>query len=192
VTNEAIAHARLRNSRLAGAEPCAAAVDVVRWFGAVQSQDVPGALWALAQRMAPGTTMADVGADFDDGRIVRTHAMRPTWHFVAPDELRWIQALTAERVHRVSAGPYRRLHLSDDSFARAEAVMRRALGGGRPQTRDELARAIAAGTSIDVSDPLVPTFLAMHAELEALISSGPRRGKQFTYLLTDDRLPADT
>ena len=30
----------------------------------------------------------------------------------------------------------------------------------------------------------------MHAELEAVICSGPRRGKQFTYALLDERAPA--
>ena len=32
-------------------------------------------------------------------------------------------------------------------------------------------------------------YLLMHAELEELICSGPRRGKQQTYALLDDRVP---
>lgn len=187
MTNAAIAHARLRNSRLVG-PPLAEAQDVVRWFGAIQSQDVPGALWAVRQRMPSDTTMADIGAAFDDGRIVRTHALRPTWHFLAPDELRWIQALTGDRVHGVAGSMYRRLGLTEGSFARAEAVMRDALAGGRALTRDELGAAIAGATDIDLADSLVVTHLVMHAELVALICSGPRRGKQFTYQLVDERI----
>lgn len=190
MTNRAVAHARLRNSRLVG-PPSETALDVVRWLGAVQSQDVPGALWALARRMPPGTTMEEVGAAFDAGSIVRTHALRPTWHFLAPDELRWIQALTGERVHRAAGTMYRRLGLGAAEFAGAEAVMRDTLAGGRALTRDELGRAIgAAGIGVDVADSLVTTHLAMHAELEAVICSGPRRGKQFTYQLVAERLPA--
>ena len=188
MTNRAIAHARLRNSRLVG-EPLPTPVDVVRWFGAVQSQDVPGALWALAQRLPAGATIAGLGAAFDDGDIVRTHALRPTWHFLAPDELRWIQTLTGDRVHRAAGTMYRRLGLDDEAFARAEDRMRGALAGGRALTREELARAVAP-SGIDLSDHLVPTHLAMHAELEAVICSGPRRGKQFTYQLVDERIPA--
>jgi hypothetical protein len=188
MTSRAIAHARLRNSRLVG-EPLASPVDVVRWFGAVQSQDVPGALWALAQRLPPGATMAELGAAFDRGEIIRTHVLRPTWHFLAPEELRWIQDLTGDRVHRAAGTMYRRLGLDDAAFAAAEGAMRAALAGGRALTRDEVGAAVGAATGIAVGDPLVPTHLAMHAELEAVICSGPRRGKQFTYQLVDDRIP---
>ena len=189
MTNLAIAHARLRNSRLVG-EPLASPVDVVRWFGAVQSQDVPGALWAIAQRMGPDPvpTIESVGAAMDDGRIVRTHAMRPTWHVLAPADLRWIQALTGQRVHGVNGTMYRRFGLGADEFRRGEAAMADALRGGRALTRDELAAA-AASTGIDLADSLVITHLAMHAELDALIVSGPRRAKQATYQLVDERIP---
>jgi len=149
---------------------------------------VPGALWAIARRMAPGATIASVGGAFDAGEIVRTHALRPTWHFLAPDELRWVEALTGDRVHRAAGTMYRRLGLDDDAFAQAEELMRRALAGSRALTREELAAAVAP-SGIDLSDNLVATHLAMHAELEAVICSGPRRGKQFTYQLVDERIP---
>jgi hypothetical protein len=187
MTNLAIAHARLRNSRLIG-EPLDTPVDVVRWFGAVQAQDLPGALWALAARMPPGATLGSVGAAFDAGHIVRTHVLRPTWHFLAPDELRWIQALTGDRVHGAAGTMYRRLGLGAGEFGRAEALLRDALAGGRALTRDELAAAMAP-SGIDLSASLVATHLVMHAELEGLICSGPRRGKQFTYQLVDERVP---
>ncbi|HEV7810046.1 MAG TPA: winged helix DNA-binding domain-containing protein [Candidatus Limnocylindrales bacterium] len=188
MTNRAIAHARLRNSRLVG-PPLGTPQDVVRWSGAVQSQDVPGALWAIGQRLPHGASAEVVGGAFDRGEIVRTHAMRPTWHFLAPDELRWIQALTGERVHRVAGSMYRRLGLDDAVFRRAEAAMRGALSGGRARTRDELRDPVRA-TGLDLADPLVITHLAMHAELDCVICSGPRHGKQFTYQLVDERVPS--
>lgn len=188
VTNRAIAHARLRNSRLVGPS-LGAPEELIAWFGAVQSQDVPGALWALAQRLpsAAGATIETLGAAMDDGRFVRTHALRPTWHFLVPGDLRWIQALTGGRVHQVAGTMYRRCGLDRDAFARADAALRIALRGGRALTRDELAAAVAA-TGIDVADSLVITHIAMHAELDALICSGPRRGKQATYQLVDERV----
>ena len=163
------------------------------WFGAVQSQDVPGALWAIAQRMGAdaGATIESIGAAMDDGRIVRTHALRPTWHFLAPADLRWIQALTSARVHQANGSLYRRLGLGAGEFERAEAAIRAALRGGRALTRDELAAAVAP-TGIDIRDPLAITHLAMHAELEAVIVNGPRRGKQATYQLVEERVPPAT
>ena len=188
MTNAAIAHARLRNSRLAG-PPLATAQDVVRWFGAVQSQDVPGALWALRQRMPSDTTMADLGAAFDDGRIVRTHVMRPTWHFLAPEDLRWMERLTSPRVHRQNASLQRRLGIPDKVLDGAIEAFRTALGGGRALTRAEL-RTGLADAGLDITDPLATTVLGIHAELESVICNGPRRGRQFTFMLVDDRIPA--
>src|SRR3954447_17482663 len=188
MTNPAIAHARLRNSGLAGGRFDAPA-QVVGWFGAVQSQDVTGASWAVSQRLAEAATIADVGAAMDDGRIARVHALRPTWHFVDPPDLRWIQALTGARVHRAAGTMYRRLGLTDGSFAAAETVMRDVLAGGNALTRDELGRAIASATGMDLADSLVMIHLAMHAELEAVICNGPRRGRQATYGLVAERVP---
>ncbi len=191
MTNVAIAHARLRSSRLVpdpSLPPLTAPVDVVRWFGAVQSQDVPGAFWAVGQRLPVGTTADDVGAAFDRGEIVRTHALRPTWHFLAPDELRWIEALTGERVHRLNGTLQRRLGVTDDDFDRATATVREAMAGGRALTRDELRDRFAAA-GFDVSDNLMTILLGMHAELEAVICNGPRRGRQIPFMLVDDRIP---
>jgi hypothetical protein len=190
VTNRAIAHARLRNSRLVGAQ-LATAEDVVGWLGAVQAQDVPGALWAIAQRLVAehAAGIDELSIAMDDGRISRTHALRPTWHFLVPSELRWIQALTGPRVHQANGTMYRRLGLGPDEFRRGDAAIADALRGGRALTRDELAVAVAR-TGIDVTDSLVITHLAMHAELEGLIVNGPRRGKQATYALVDERIAA--
>ncbi len=166
MTNAAIARARLHTSRLVG-PALATAPDVVRWFGAVQSQDVPGALWALRQRMPSDTTMADVGAAFDDGRIVRTHVMRPTWHFLAPEDLRWMERLTSPRVHLQNASLQRRLGIPDDALDRAIEALRAALGGGHALTRAEL-RTRFADAGLDVTDPLATTVLGMQAGLESV------------------------
>ena len=60
----------------------------------MQAQDYLGAKWALGLRL-PGTTDAKIEQAFNDGAILRTHVMRPTWHFVAPADIRWLLALTA-------------------------------------------------------------------------------------------------
>ena len=76
-------------------------VDVVHSLGAVQSQDFTGAIWALGQRCA-STTDDEVTRRFNEGKILRTHMLRPTWHFVAPQDIRWMQELTAPRVHALN------------------------------------------------------------------------------------------
>src|SRR5262245_50095071 len=101
MANLNLAHQRLYNQHITGT-PFEQASDVVAWFGAVQAQDYAGAKWALGQRMA-GATDAAIEQAFTEGAILRTHVLRPTWHFVAPADIRWLLALTAPRVHALSA-----------------------------------------------------------------------------------------
>ncbi len=102
------------------------AEDVVRWLCAVQSQDFGAAKWAVAQR-TPSMTDAAVEQAFAEGAILRTHVMRPTWHFVAPEDIRWLLALTAPRVDAASAYYYRRLELDQAIFRHSQRVIEKAL-----------------------------------------------------------------
>src|ERR671937_1697648 len=90
-----IAARRLHAQRLTG-EPFASALDTVRWLGVVQAQDYAGALWALGQR-TQGATAAALNRLFDAGVLLRTHVLRPTWHVVLPEDIRWLLELTGPR-----------------------------------------------------------------------------------------------
>ena len=182
-----LARRRLVTQRLLGA-PFSKPEAAVEWLGAVQAQDYAGVKWALGQRVKEGVTDRAIESAIDDGAIVRTHVLRPTWHLVMPADLRWMLALSAPRIHAASASYYRKNELDGRTFARSEAVLGRALRCGQHLTRAELAKALAsAGIA---SSGLRLGLLMMHAELEAVICSGPRRGKQFTYALVDERVPA--
>ncbi|HJS75010.1 MAG TPA: crosslink repair DNA glycosylase YcaQ family protein [Vicinamibacteria bacterium] len=76
--------------------------DVVRWLGAIQAQDYSAAKWAIGLR-APGASDATVERAFEEGAILRTHVLRPTWHFVAPSDIRWMLSLTGPRVQAANA-----------------------------------------------------------------------------------------
>lgn len=177
---------RLHNQKLAASDGRSAR-DVVGWLGAVQSQDYGGAKWALGQRIA-GSTDAAIERAFADGLILRTHVMRPTWHFVAPADIRWLLTLTAPRVKALLAPYDRRLELDAALLARSHAVVTRALRDGRYLTRVQLGEELAAKQIVASGQRLA--HLMMHAEQDQVICSGPRRGKQFTYALLDERVPA--
>ena len=178
-----LARARLRAQRLTGTG-LASPVDVVRWMGAMQSQERTIAKWSVAQRMA-NPDEAAVDAALADGSIVRTHVLRPTWHYVAGDDLRWIVELTGPRVHRMNASYYRQLGIDDALATKVRAALERALKDGEPLTRTELGERLAGVAP----DQRQTSYLLMRSELDLVICGGPPRGKQHTYALVDARAP---
>jgi hypothetical protein len=161
--------------------------EIVARFGAIQAQDYAAAKWAIGQRLI-GATDGTIERAMDDGSILRTHVLRPTWHFVAPADIRWMLELTAPRVKQASAGQWRNYHLDESDFRKSNTAIEKALRGARLLTRAELSPALARA-GIDVTSSVRVGHLMMRAELDALICSGPRRGKQFTYALLDERVP---
>ncbi|GIG56252.1 hypothetical protein Lfu02_06240 [Longispora fulva] len=180
-----IAAWRMHNQRLWG-DPRATPAEVVAGLAAMQAQEFAVARWSVAQRCT-GVTAAAMDAAYDAGEILRTHLLRPTWHFALPADLRWLLALTAPRVHALNAYYYRRTELDDAVFARTNALLAGVLAGGNHLTRQELA-AFLAGEGI-VAAGLRMGYILMRAELDAVICSGARRGRQHTYALFDERVP---
>lgn len=173
------------SQRIAGS-PFESPEEVVRWLGCVQSQDPIGARWSVGQRVADCTD-ADVSAAFDEGRILRTHVLRPTWHYVTRENILWTLQVTAPRVHALNAYMYRQSELDDAIFARSQELFTNALQGGRHLTRAELAAVLAGGGIVAETTRLA--CIVMQAELEGLICSGAVRGKQHTYALLAERAP---
>lgn len=176
---------RLANQQLFGSRFQQAA-DLVRWFGAIQSQEYAMAKWAVGVRVS-GIDDATVEQAFNDGQILRTHVLRPTWHFVAPGDIRWMLALSAPRVRAASAYMHRQVGLDDAMFRRSNAAIARALRGGQQLTRAALQRELEHAGIIAHGTKLV--YLLMHAELDGLICSGARQERQFTYALLEERVP---
>ena len=176
---------RLRSQGLVG-PGFESPVATVEFFGAVQAQDYPAAKWALGMRTR-STSEADVDRLFDEGRILRTHVMRPTWHLVLPEDIRWLLMLTGERLKRAVSSRRRELELDDRTLARALDVFAKALAGGLSMTRPELAVALRAGGIPADLQRLYHLLLA--GEYAGLLVSGPRRGQEHTYALLEERAP---
>jgi hypothetical protein len=181
-----VAWQRVYNQRLEGPK-FQRPGDVVAWFGAVQAQEYALAKWALGLRMEYATDDI-IEQAFTDGAILRTHVMRPTWHFVTPADIRWILELTAPRVHAANGTMYRRLELEDALFGRSDEIIARAVEGGRHLTRAELGAALSVA-GIDTTNGMRLGYIVHHAELEGVVCSGPRRGRQHTYALIAERAP---
>jgi hypothetical protein len=184
--NPPIAEQRLDNHGITGPGRRRPA-DVVKWLGAVQAQEYLAARWALALRMRDGATSAQVDSAINEGTIIRTHVMRPTWHFVTPADIHWMLDLTAPRVHQAMAYAHRYYGLDAATRRRAGIIFERALRDGQSLTRAELgahlARARIAASGVRLA------LLTMDAELEGIICSGTQRGTRMTYALLAERVP---
>lgn len=185
-TNAAVVERRLRNQLITRAGLRSPA-DVVGWFGAMQAQEYEAAKWALGLRMRESAAIVEIERAFEEGRILRTHVMRPTWHFVTPQDIRWLLELTAPRVHRAMSSYNRQLELDARTLARGTAAIERALRDHRYLTRIEIGARLERAGLIMAGQRLGQ--LLMHAELERVVCSGPRRGKQSTYALLAERAP---
>ncbi|UJA20313.1 winged helix DNA-binding domain-containing protein [Thermoleophilia bacterium SCSIO 60948] len=175
-----LVQSRLARQRLSSAplDSPLAAVDLLL---AVQAQEYEESKWSLSQRSGDPSE-EEVEALIASGALLRTHIMRPTWHLVLPADIGWVQRLTGPRVHVANRASYNRVGHSDDDLRRADEAIAAALSDGEPRTRRELGTAIEAAGLEDCEKGERLTHAVIHAELECLIASGPRRGKQFTYL----------
>lgn len=183
MTQQDIIAARLANQQL-NQTKFKTAAELVAWFGAVQSQDFPGAKWALGQRL--GIRDQEIEQEFNEGKILRTHIMRPTWHFVVPQDITWMEKLTSERVNRIMNYYNKILSLDRNFFDKTNKLITDALSGNKFLTRAELAKYLETH-GVSLSGQKLGHTVAQ-AELDAVICSGPRVGKQFTYALISERI----
>jgi len=186
MSQSAIRQQRLNNQQISASRFDAPA-ELVRWMIAMQAQEFAHAKWAIGLRLSQITKDADVEKVFNDGGILRTHVMRPTWHFVSAADIRWLLALTAPRVHALNGFSYRKLELTPAVRNRCTNIIVSALQGCKHLTRTNLLQALTKKKI--VADGLRLAYIMMNAELEGIICSGPRHGKQFTYALLDERVP---
>jgi winged helix DNA-binding protein len=157
------------------ARPAANAAAVVAHLGAVQAQDYLAAKWAVGLRTR-GVTEADMDAAIAEGAILRTHAFRWTWQFVAPRDIRWMLALVHDRLAKYGKRD-RELEIDSTVMRKSRAVVERALRDG-DRTRDEL------GAAIGAKGPRLAHILG-RLELGAVICGG----RKHTYALLDARVP---
>jgi hypothetical protein len=159
--------------------------EMVRWFGAVQGQEYAQTKWGLGLRLSH-LCDDDIEDELEKGIILRTHLLRPTWHFVHAEDILWMLQLSAPRVHRVNGTMYRQLELDVKLLNRCADIFVQAMADGVHRTRDELSDLLAVKGVKATGMRLA--YVVMYAELEGILCSGKRRGNQFTYARLADRV----
>lgn len=185
VTSTDIARCRLVNQRLYGTE-FTTPQQLVKWMGCIQAQDYGMAKWAVGCRLQHSTAAA-VEQDFNEGKILRTHVLRPTWHFICPEDIRWTLKLSAPRIKAFARPYHQQLEIDSALLRKSKKIIITALSKQKKLTRPQLTE-ILKKEKINTSDSRVGHLL-MDAELDALICSAGRIGKQFAYGLLDEQTP---
>ncbi|MEV7527746.1 winged helix DNA-binding domain-containing protein [Agrococcus sediminis] len=122
-----------------------APADAVRRMVAMQGQDLPQVLRAIAIRSAPGTGLAEVRAAFDAGELVRSWAMRGTLFVATPDDLAVLHAATVDRLRPQEWRMCAARGIDAPTADAAAAVLREMLAPGPVARRALLAEWEAAG-----------------------------------------------
>ena len=159
--------------------------EIVGWMGAMQAQDFNMAKWAIGVRLS-GATDSIIENAFNKGEILRTHVLRPTWHFVSADDIYWMLELTAPHMNRAMKSRHKQLGLDEKMLAKSNSIIQKALESGKHLTRPEIMGELNKN-KIETHD-LKSIHLMFHAELNGIVCSGIIRGKEHTYALLEKRV----
>jgi len=185
MTNTEIILRRLSNQQIIRQE-FSTPDQLLDWMLAMQAQDFSMAKWAMGLRLK-GLTEVDMDKAFNEGSILRTHLLRPTWHFVCPADIRWLTRFTAPRIRRIMKSHFTKMEMDVKMLKKGNALLAKSLENKNFLDRNALKK-IFNEAKLNTDDERMSFFL-MEAELEEIICSGPRQGKQFTYALLDERAP---
>ncbi|HEX7494565.1 MAG TPA: winged helix DNA-binding domain-containing protein [Bacteroidales bacterium] len=162
------------------------APEIVSWMGAMQAQDYVMAKWAIGVRLA-GTTDKQVESAINNGEILRIHVLRPTWHFVAADDIYWMLQLSAPKIKSSLTTRHKQLELTESVISKTNFIIEKALLKELYLTRDELAEEFhKAGIRTDDNRL---SHILFRSELDGITCSGPVKENKLTYALLHVRVP---
>jgi len=159
--------------------------ELVAWMGAIQGQDYVMAKWAVATRLKDAKLQV-VEEALAKGEILRTHVMRPTWHLVAAEDIRWMIKLSGKRIKSANESFWKKLEINPELYKKGNKLLEKILAGNKHCTKQELVEVFnKEGILTDTSR--INIFL-MQAEAEGVICSGADKGNKVTYALLEERV----
>jgi hypothetical protein len=181
-----ISQLRLQNQHIGGTQ-FNSAKDLVHWMGAIQAQDYGMAKYAIGIRLKNAVVQTIEDA-INKGEIIRTHVLRPTWHFVTAEDIRWMLELTAKNLNTAMSSNNKRLELDEKIFKKSNGIIENILCDGKHLTRKEIMAALEK-KGIKTND-LRASHIMFRAETDLVVCNGIKKDKQFTYALLDERVPS--
>ncbi|KAF2339185.1 winged helix DNA-binding domain-containing protein [Flavobacterium tistrianum] len=178
-----ISHYRMASQKLYQENQCSPQ-EIVQHFGAMQAQDYAMAKWAIGSRC--NSSEKEIEEAVNSGKIIRTHILRPTWHFVSADDIYWMLDLSAPQVKRFTASAAKKFGYDEKKLNQTNAAIEKLLSGNNHLTRDEIMQEL--GIKKTSSEDFLSAAIMMNAELDGLVCNGRMKGKQITYALLEERV----
>ncbi|PWB28415.1 winged helix DNA-binding domain-containing protein [Flavobacterium sp. HTF] len=181
--HEEISHHRLVAQKLYKSSPCSPQ-EIVQHLGAMQAQDYTMAKWAIGSRC--DASEKEIEEAIDSGKIIRTHILRPTWHFVSAEDIYWMLDISGPQVNRMAISAAKKFGYDIKKLEQVKISIEKLLAGNNHLTREEIMRELNVKKTS--SDDFLSAAIMMNAELDGLVCNGKMRGKKITYALLEERV----
>lgn len=183
MTYQEISHHRLVSQKLYKTSPISPK-EIVKHMGAMQAQDYSMAKWAIGSRC--DATEAAIEEAINSAEIIRTHILRPTWHFVSADDIYWMLDVSAPQVKKFTASAGKKYGYDAKKLDQTNSKIEKLLAGNNHLTRDEIMQELGIKKTSSVD--FLSAAIMMNAELDGLVCNGRMKGKQITYALLEERV----
>jgi len=158
--------------------------DLVSWMGAIQGQDYTMTKWAVGIRLKNPSLKA-VEEAFERGEILRTHVMRPTWHLVTSEDIRWMVKLSGKKIRSAWGSMDKEWGIDEKLLNKCNKKLEKILEGKHLTKQEVAAELERAGILGDVAR--INRFM-LYAEAEGIVCSGVDKNKKPTYALLEERV----
>jgi hypothetical protein len=185
MTLDEISNIRIISQKIAKTE-FKTANDIVAWMGALQAQDFSMAKLALGVRTFDSTERS-IEASFNKGEIIRTHLMRPTWHFVSAQDIYWMLELTSPQIKSSLKSRHKELGLTESIFTKSNFIIEKSLSEGHSLSREQIANEFNKAKIQTDANRL--SHLLLRAELDGILCSGSLKANKQTFSLLHERVP---
>lgn len=183
MTHQEISHHRLVSQKLSETNLCSPQ-EIVHHLGAMQAQDYGMAKWAIGSRC--NATEKEIEEAINSAQIIRTHILRPTWHFVAADDIYWMLDVSGPQVKRIVVSQAKKYGFDSKKLDQVNAQIQKILSGHNHLTREEIMQELNIKKSAE--QHFLYGAIMMNAEVDGLVCNGKMKGKQMTYALLEERV----
>lgn len=160
--------------------------EIVSWMGAMQSQALDMAKWAIGTRLE-NRNVKDIDEALNTGEIIRTHILRPTWHFVSAEDIHWMFDLSNPRLKPIYRSYAKTFGADESLIYHVVPLLEKVLVGGKHLTKQEIGDALSE-QDIKLDEGHLQLTIS-YAEMEGIIVNGRQKGNKQTFTLFEEWVP---